>query len=717
MFHILLLDMAAATTVFCMGVKRFVDIHVKDNDRVDFDFNITDGEWTLFKKIIENKPLKPVQDIVSHKQVYTLLLIHNKIMGGYKIDSLADFTQNESWVKLMNPEYLYLIYRLAPTYVDYKTFFLKVEKPFSHVVETMKLLDVVADPKLQLEIVKFYDEFSVKSLFDSYNDAVESHIKNIKRSLVEVCDYLLVNPYGLSMTYQPTTSKVWPTTSVDIITQRTVGQNVMCNYNTFIDRFHKYTCGLIKKSVNPGLIDKQFPWGDKNCGAIISGSSALMMIEANETITPRSDIDIFIYGRDPVSRVKLFDELLKWFYLPGKTFYSTEGGTGAVKSVYIVDVPRKFQIVNTAYTHPYQIINRFDLSHIQWLVLDCKQFNVQKMTSGIYPFGTHYAIQAMRTQTSEYRNPKNVKTERIVKTMIQGYDLAYDEYINNNVLNIDHFLSADNKSSIQQIKQDIHKWFLPVSIAGVDQNTFNDHVRGMIIATSKASDVATELKMAMKNISAGSSFIDGYESSTCTNFSSDRVYIRGGVVQWKMTYDIMDRNGKITLTSNELVVKEVVTGDGGITITLTSDNIFKGFVEILETHVFRLFSNRNLTKHIINNNEIKLTVTDAQCQRQMRDIKPLLRDKLGKCLSLGEDLNKDDKVQFVFTMTASLADVRCINLVPTRFIKCNPREFAPAVASAVAPALTHDVVPVIVPAIIPATADAPIEYTGDDAYD
>jgi hypothetical protein len=706
------------STVFCLGVKRFTDIQVKDNDRIDFDFNITDSEWTLFKKIIDNKQLKPVQDIVSHKQVYTLLLIHDKIIGGYKIDSLNDFTQDAQWVKLMSPEYLYLIYRLAPTYVDYKTFFLTVEKPFSHVATTMGLIDVVADSKLQLEIAKFYGEFSIKSLFDSYNDAVESHIKNIKRSLAEVFDYLLISPYGLPMTYQNSTDKVWPATSIDNVKPRVVGQNVMCNYNTFIDRFHKYTCGLIKKSINPGLIDKQFPWGDKNCGAVISGSAALMMIEANETITPRSDIDIFIYGRNPVDRVKLFDDLLKWFYLPGKTFYSTEGGTGAVKSVYIVDVPRKFQIVNTSYIHPYQIINRFDLSHIQWLVLDCKQFNIQKMTNGIHPFGTHFAIQAIRTQTSEYRNPRNVKTERIVKTMIQGYDLAYDEYINNDVLNIDHFLSDDNKSSIQQIKQDIHKWFLPVSIAGLDQNMFNDHVRGMIIATSKASDVATELKTAMKNISAGSSFIEGYEASTCTNFSGDRVYIRGGIVQWKMTYDIMDRNGKITLTSNELVVKEVVTGDGGITVTLATDTIFKSFVEILETNVFRLFSNRNLTKHIINSNEIKLNVTDAQCQRQMKDIKPLLRDKLGKCLSLSEDLNKDDKVQFVFTMTASLADVRCINLIPMRFIKCNPRNFTPDYLAAVTP--------VVVPAFAVASTitavampndDASIEYTGDVAYD
>ena len=684
------------------------------NKNVYINYEFTHYAWQKFTSYYrQNKELDAIEDrYCSHKDTYTILRLCETFKINYKELGFKNWTKGDHWITKNYPEFLYLIYKRAPELVDYKKYFLEHGNPFAHVKRALSTLEVNINVNLRMEMIDFYTNIDFQLFFDNYDDKVRDHIAALKADQKKINHLLLVNPYAPGMEeymkFTPVIERVWPISSVGARHNLKSGDDTIIPYDAFMQRFHEMSCGLFKRSVNPQLSDAQFPWAN----VIVTGGSVPMMMERDPTYNMMSDIDLFIYGPTADARLKCYDQLLKWFYKPGETFFATEGTSGSVKTIYIVDVPRKFQIVNTPHDNPYTIVKYFDFTHIQWMVTgkNLHQTNDEhKHGQSLNVYGTIGAINAMRTRLTEFDAIQNTKSERVIKALIRGYDIKYDEFINREKLDIDLLLT--DKLTIDSVKQNLYTWYLPKSDPSMPPEIFQMNVKGQIKAMSKATEVTTELMTAMQTAAVGTTFMTHYDTTCCTSFSGDTVQ-HTGVNGWRHQYDLNNRNGQIKLSSPEMTVYSVSSSDEGVTIELEASADFKKFVDILETKVYPRFSPRPLTNKLltkktvskasyrseamiqaaalamVDNNKpaddkpmadstievLKITISKHKIMKQTECKCAVLRDRVGHTLNIEEDLRPGDTITFIFTMSITIDDRRCINLITQNLMKTDLRK-------------------------------------------
>ena len=198
------------------------------------------------------------------------------------------------------------------------------------------------------------------------------------------------------------------------------GEEVVCD--TFRENFNKYTMNLFG----------DFNW--QNC--VVAGGLVNKIVNKDfeqRLLSGRydnSDIDLYIYGTTPTKKRKLIYVLnflktkLGEYYLINKQ---------NVITLIFPDYHCEIQIIIGNYKNPLQIINDFDLSHLQML------YNGKTVKS------TKSNLVALETQTS--RVMKNRLTQKLgQKTFMAGYALEYSNSISDeDAISLHHSIIGTKK--------------------------------------------------------------------------------------------------------------------------------------------------------------------------------------------------------------------------------------------------------------------------------
>ena len=178
-------------------------------------------------------------------------------------------------------------------------------------------------------------------------------------------------------------------------------------YNFDIDGINKrvseYTFGL----------DKIIPWDKLNF--VFSGGLLYdAIIDRKDVFNSYSDIDLFFYGT-PESKLDSFKQIL--LNLNSYDYKYLVGINKSVVYIFIQGIPRIIQLIFTNKMSPEEIINTFDLTHIQ------SYWNGEKL----------YCRNITLSQFVTRKTEANFKTKpsRLIKYLRRGIDttdLLYSDY-------------------------------------------------------------------------------------------------------------------------------------------------------------------------------------------------------------------------------------------------------------------------------------------------
>jgi hypothetical protein len=184
----------------------------------------------------------------------------------------------------------------------------------------------------------------------------------------------------------------------------------------FIQKLGKFTFGL----------DKIIPWEDGNF--ILTGG-LLYDVLTNKFSQELMDIDLFFYGSDIKSKQETLNKLM--MNLDLNQYNWMIGYVGSVIYLFIQGIPRIIQLIMTDKKSPEEILNTFDLTHVQ----------MYYQNDVIY--GTELAISQLGTKTTESTNTHCVPY-RLIKYFEKG-------------MNIGDKIFADDNFILSQLTMKLHK--------------------------------------------------------------------------------------------------------------------------------------------------------------------------------------------------------------------------------------------------------------------
>lgn len=675
---------------------------------------------STLRKVLSDLIVIPTVDLGSHLEVYNLLQItrllgipDEKLYSG----SFKGWTEHIKWTNLRLPEYMWLIYENVEELVDFRKYVRLAHEPFEMVVRAIELPEIKKCAESLISLMTYFNNFKIETCFNMNNDKVQSLITRLRADHERLKCKLLINPhdfpeYFAGSSYESSKSGdiVWPCAAISTVKPPVPGVSNIVSMDVVMERFHEFTCGLFKAplsatagagknstlqsecekstdntkstdttkstiSGNEGYVStdsikdstdstkraesyRTFPWDN----VVFAGGGATKILSSDyeKKNSRQSDVDLFIFGETFDDRKKTLDAVLEWFNTFGeersRTYYAIRG---SVISIYIKGVNRKVQIVSSNARNIYDIIGRFDMTHIQWA-----------MWKGRY-YGTPEAAIAMRTKITRFSNVRSIKAYRLVKAMVSGYDIEKSEEICEKVIDISSLVDDPTNEQLQTIIRDFHGYYYPTEMSDYDPDDELKHILAMICKDSNASMATNDPTYVKQNVVVSGNFNDSYESISFTTFNPALIMNKGQNRRMQLM-TLKTKHGIMRLTSSFLTVRRAMTDDEGCKITLKAETEeFIEFTKLLEGNVYRMFRAGGVTKTLFNDGrelsiEIPRHSLDAQVSRGFS----IFRNQRGQSLNIEEDLAPGDKVQFMFIVELIMTDaVRKVVLKPIKFIK------------------------------------------------
>jgi hypothetical protein len=193
----------------------------------------------------------------------------------------------------------------------------------------------------------------------------------------------------------------------------------------------------------------------------------------------------------------------------------------------------------------------------------------------------------------------------------------------------------------------------------------------MIEKDSIATLVTDDPNFVMNNVTIGGNFENDYESILYSTFNPATIMNRaqGRAINRVL---LRSKHGAIRLTSGLLKVQNIITNDTGLEIVACIDEEkFREFCNTLEGHVYRLFRNGGVTRHILNDaGEIKFSVPRYRLDQQSTRGISCLRNQRGAALNIEEDVRPGDDIQILFMIELLMyPQERAVDLKPVKFVK------------------------------------------------
>lgn len=639
---------------------------------VEIPIEIKLHHFAIIEKILKGSRILAMIDVNSHLDVLIILKLamHLEIPMEVISTGFAGWVESRQWIELYHPEYLYLIYLRNEDLVDFRKFFRLHKQPFKSIVNATELPEIRADSNLYIEMLLFFKNYNFNICFDHNNDIVQSRIDSLNEGRNAIGEIFLINPHSEFMNdyfkYIPTNYSTWDCANISIIPTPKVGDDTIAPYKVAQERFTEFTYGLFDKPLNDN-VQKPFPFAN----VVIAGGAAAKILGANynRKNARQSDADIFIFAKTFNERSRIFEEILDWFktYDPvtrtSRTYYAVRG---SVTTIYVKDIARKFQIISSNRNNPFEIISKFDLSHIQWCILN-EQF-----------LGTPEACKAMREKVTRFSNMGRIRPNRLIKALHCGYSIYKDpaviEHVDITQLItpiIDDTGISSQPIQLQKMIRDLYGFWYPKSDPDMEIEEERQHNLCQAEKDSNANLVTDDPNFVLNNVVIGGSFESDYESTLYNTFNSAMI-VNGAQRRRINRILLRSKHSVIRLTSCILKVIKIIANEIGLEIIVKSDDEqFRDFCKQLEGPVFRMFHNGGVSEHILNDmSEMKFTVPRYRLDRQDRDGVSCLRSQRGAALNIEEDLKVGDDIQIMFVIEITIRpEERVVNLKPIRFVK------------------------------------------------
>lgn len=163
-------------------------------------------------------------------------------------------------------------------------------------------------------------------------------------------------------------------------------------------------------------LDKVIPW--ENSNFVWSGGLLYdVLIKRKECLKTLTDIDLFFYG-EPQLKLKTFQKILK--NLEFHKYKYLVGFNKSIVYIFIQGVPRIIQLIFTSKLNPQEVIDTFDLTHLQ------SYWNGSELFSKFNPNDKIYA----QLNFDKNENIK-AKPHRLIKYLKRGVnvnELLYSDY-------------------------------------------------------------------------------------------------------------------------------------------------------------------------------------------------------------------------------------------------------------------------------------------------
>ena len=570
------------------------------------------------------------------------------------IESMRDF------------EYMYAVYTLINDMVDWRKFFRQHPRPFAH-LEKISSVGLYHDSKLFMDLLLFYKNFDMTLCYDEINDFVREEINTLNSMRKSMKDVFLVDPYNIFDYFKHTPAfsndNVWKCDNVSIVPKPEYGRCMLSSIADVRKKFEEFTFGLFR------IIKKnavEFPFNN----VVFAGGSVMKIIDTNymPKYGRQSDLDMFIIGKTYEEKKETFDRIIKWFEnidpVTGKTnvFFSM---IGSVVNIYIKNVKRVFQIISSDAKSPFDVIDRFDLTHIQWCIHNNKLY------------GTPGACQSLREKTSYVNNVPRLNEERFIKALYYGYDVHYTAEAKD-VADITQLLGKitcpktgnkiTNPLLTNMIRTFQSHWY-PVHDDELEPDEEEEIILAQIEKESKVNIVTTDSKKITNEIVIGGDFDNMYASISYTTFNMTHLLHQNN--RWASKILLRTRRNRVKLTSDDLIVRGITDNAEHKIIKVAATKEFIAFCEQLEGPVRNMYQLQGeLTKKLVAGDCITIKISKGKLNKD--NSISFLRDRNGMPLIIDENLSVDDVIQMMFTITlVNNYNNKYIELDPVRLIKVN----------------------------------------------
>lgn len=647
---------------------------------------------------------------MSHQQLFDLIYdLHDATEAElmYRFDHHVNIPPKE-WANKAGAEYLYSIGEKAPGLVRWDIYFRHAEDPFEHLAR----LDS-APCRDRLARLRFYSEYKFDRVFAGSDADTHKRIEFLNNQRKIHGDYLCIDPYDGSIerpliTLDTETEKWTRIRGIQAMPSPPIGKPAMIDYETAVERFREFTFDLLSPTHGA-----EFPWGS----VVIAGGSVTKIITAEygPAAIRGSDIDFFVTGRDFDDRKRNVDAVVAWFdALSRSDRFGGDGGydnygvrsganifyaiRGSVISVYIRGINRTFQIISSGAVNKYEIISRFDLSHIQWATTG------SPYTGDMRFFGTAAALDAISTRITQPTNIGRAKVGRLIKAMRSGYDIARDNKLNT-VIDVDALIDPAGRASFDAEYRAILRCYYPPA----DEEDIV--ILAQIETDAQATFVTDKPNVALNNVFIGGNFESSYESLLYRAFRVGSL-INSAYRRNQRTF-MRTRHGQVRIMTDLMILRLIINHtEGNIEIHTEVSDAFAAFVIQLETDGWRVYGGRRqVDVSAINGKIIDWHIPAHRTGNAERSI---LRTQQGRSLNIAEDLNNDDKIQIMFAVEVvnSGANPKRIRLVPQQIIRYIGEEELAAKAATLAD-FERAVDEVVAATPAPDAAEGRIEYVDD----
>lgn len=659
-------------------------------ERVDSDMVIINDIITKDLNADDNKELKAICTVVASNKTMMRIVLTALIEGiefGRLMMLLENWTKIDEWINLTDKEYVYPLYTVAPDLVSWdKIFTMEATQVYFDGAKALFLPGIDGFVGRKLDLIRFLDTFDYGKCFKSNNNDVETLVNNIGTQKENVKFFMkclpvwqpgyenyFINQEPKLQDPEAEGADLWR--AEPIASQRsnytppTVGESSIVTREEFERRFYNdISHGVLLESINPELraMKAEFPYDN----VIFSGDSVRQALDKNYDKQRASDLDMFIIGFSNEERDETFKKVLDWFTCKGRAYYGIKGG---VVCIYIKDIPIQFQIINTNNSNAVDIINRFDLSHIQWFAKKTTFSSFRRMITsadvvnhladyyayqGLHVFGTYAAFTSQITRVTQIVNRVKVITPRLIKSLIRGFHIEHNKEIRNNVIDITSLVERPKGSDIRKhLLNQAAPWYPLSSDAarfGGNEQDERDHILRMIEKETQANEVTDDPLVVDNKTTRNINFEVEYDSLNYARFNSDTV-VNNGRQRGKVEFTIRNKNDYISFVGGVCEIIDVSNEEGNIDIRMKIvEQPFKVFIEdIIEGNVLRRFTQKALTKNLLsgaNEDIIEMRFDKFKYEKRLngehRDT--CARTNRGAQISLEEDLNPGDHVSPMF---------------------------------------------------------------------
>lgn len=628
----------------------------------------------ILNKILLGEQVLPMVTVTSHQAVLVAVRFAKELEVPLEDIEKAfrGWTENRRWIELWYPEYLYLLHNEMEELVNFDKFFRLHPAPFESLERALKLREVLANPTLYVEMLLFYKNYKFETIFKENNDQVQDRIDALKKQREESWKLFMVDPHTPELaeyfTYTVTNYDTWDCKGISAVPQLNPGETTIAGRDQAMDNLNKFAYGWLQKPVDPNY-KEAFPWEN----VVVAGGSASRCVNSgfnlNSKVARQSDVDLFIFAKKFEDRAAVFEKVMRWFgnpaLKPGDRPFAFYGIRGSVTTVELRDVKRKFQIISINCSNPYEIVARFDLTHIQWCMWNGKFY------------GTPEACRSSRERLTRFHNVRRLKAPRLIKAQFNGYQILKTEEALKE-LDISDLIENPNNDTLQKVIREFHKGYYPVTDLDMDPKEEQDHILSNIENDTGATLVTCDVDYVLNNVTVSGNFENDYESSLYSNFNPNIISRMPQNARITKTI-VKSKHGAIRLTTCPMDVTQIANDENGVdlfvkvskSLPVEEEEKFRNFITSLETNVYRMYRRADVTRKIFDDDfRIKFSVPRTTLNLQLQRGLSCLRNQQGKALDIETELKAGDQIQIMFLMEIVMApQERSVVLKPVKFVK------------------------------------------------